>query len=174
MARVTASGSPSLTSAAAFQTQLRSELTWGESLISGTTAHTCQSFGTLRRELDRRIKENQLTVVVCADLEGLVSAHDQAGLAVLAVLEQADVAGAALLPLADLLDIPEKLGAHLEELPLRFLVGFDLDLLGQADDRPEMDILRLRRLVVLCSWRKQSQYGERRYISNEEPSQQKR
>lgn len=37
MARVTASGSPSLTSAAAFHTQLRSEPTLGESFISGTT-----------------------------------------------------------------------------------------------------------------------------------------
>lgn len=37
IAKVTASGSPSLTSAAAFQTQLRSEPTLGESLISGTT-----------------------------------------------------------------------------------------------------------------------------------------
>ena len=37
IANVTASGSPSLTSAAAFQTQLRSEPTLGESFISGTT-----------------------------------------------------------------------------------------------------------------------------------------
>lgn len=37
MASVTASASPSLTSAAAFQTQLRSEPTLGESFISGTT-----------------------------------------------------------------------------------------------------------------------------------------
>ena len=37
MAKVTASGSPSLTSVAAFQTQLRSDPTLGESFISGTT-----------------------------------------------------------------------------------------------------------------------------------------
>lgn len=37
MARVTASGSPSLTSAAAFHTQDRSEPTLGDSFISGTT-----------------------------------------------------------------------------------------------------------------------------------------
>jgi hypothetical protein len=37
MARVCASGSPSLTSAAAFQTQLRSDPTLGDSFISGTT-----------------------------------------------------------------------------------------------------------------------------------------
>lgn len=40
MARVRASGSPSLTSAAAFHTQLRSEPTLGESFISGTTAQS--------------------------------------------------------------------------------------------------------------------------------------
>lgn len=38
MARVCGSGSPSLTSAAAFHTQLRSLPTFGESFISGTTA----------------------------------------------------------------------------------------------------------------------------------------
>jgi hypothetical protein len=37
IAKVTASGSPSLTSAAAFQTQERSEPTLGDSFISGTT-----------------------------------------------------------------------------------------------------------------------------------------
>ena len=37
MARVCGSGSPSLTSAAAFHTQLRSLPTLGESFISGTT-----------------------------------------------------------------------------------------------------------------------------------------
>ena len=37
MAKVCASGSPSLTSAAAFQTQLRSLPTFGESFMSGTT-----------------------------------------------------------------------------------------------------------------------------------------
>jgi hypothetical protein len=39
IANVTASGSPSLTSAAAFHTQLRSEPTFGESFISGTTRY---------------------------------------------------------------------------------------------------------------------------------------
>jgi hypothetical protein len=39
MARVCASGSPSLTSAAAFQTQLRSLPTLGDSFMSGTTMH---------------------------------------------------------------------------------------------------------------------------------------
>lgn len=38
MASVCASGSPSLTSAAAFQTQLRSLPTLGESFMSGTTS----------------------------------------------------------------------------------------------------------------------------------------
>lgn len=43
MARVTASGSPSLTSAAAFHTQLRSEPTLGDRVISGTTAQASVS-----------------------------------------------------------------------------------------------------------------------------------
>lgn len=88
-------------------------------------------------------------VVVGADLEGLVSAHDESGLAVLLVLEQADVAGAALLPLAALLDELEELGAHLEGLLLGLLVGLGLDLLGQLDDGLEVDILGLGGLLLL-------------------------
>ena len=49
------------------------------------------------------------TIVVGADLEGLVSAHNQSGLAVLLVLQQLNVAGSALLPLFGL-------GIELEEL----------------------------------------------------------
>lgn len=82
-------------------------------------------------------------VVVGADLEGLVAAHDQAGLAVLLVLEQANVPGAALLPLLVLLLENEELSAHLEQLLLRLLVGLGLDLLGQADYRLEVDVLGL-------------------------------
>lgn len=81
--------------------------------------------------------------MVGADLEGLVTAHDQAGLAVLLVLKQTDVTSASLLPLAGLLDELEKLGAHLEDLLLRLLVGLGLDLLGQLDDGLEVDILGL-------------------------------
>jgi hypothetical protein len=78
MARVCASGSPSLTSAAAFQTQLRSLPTLGDSFMSGTTMllsiRLCRSGG-------------YHTVMVGADLERLVAAHDEARLAVLLVLQ---------------------------------------------------------------------------------------
>jgi hypothetical protein len=86
--------------------------------------------------------------VVGADLEGLVAAHDQAGLAVVAVLEQAHIAGTALLPLARIGHVLEELGAHLEDLLLHLLVGLGLDLLGQVDDGLEVDILGLGSLVL--------------------------
>lgn len=91
-----------------------------------------------------------LTVVVGANLEGLVPAHDQASLAVLLVLEQADITGTTLLPLAALADELEQLGAHLEELLLGLLVGLDVDLLGQLDDGLEVNILGFGSLVILC------------------------
>ena len=87
--------------------------------------------------------------MVGADLESLVSAHDQARLAVLLVLEQAHVTRSALLPLAALLDELEQLGAHLEELLLGLLIGLGLDLLGQLDDGLEVNILGLGRRLVL-------------------------
>ncbi len=97
--------------------------------------------------------------MVGADLEGLVAAHDQAGLAVLAVLEQADVASAALLPLARVGDVLEELGAHLEDLLLALLVGLDLDLLRQVDDGLEVDVFRLGGLLLLNRETRVSKYG---------------
>ena len=64
MARVHASGSPSLTSAVAFQTQLRSLPTFGDSFIAGTTgAHQptstrrplCTSFVVPRGRIESRL-----------------------------------------------------------------------------------------------------------------------
>lgn len=86
--------------------------------------------------------------MVGTDLESLVTAHDQASLAVLLVLEQTDVAGTALLPLLVVLLEDEELSAHLEELLLRLLVGLCFDFLGQADHGLEVDILGLRLLVL--------------------------
>lgn len=86
--------------------------------------------------------------MISADLEGLVAAHDQAGLAVLLVLEQAHVARAALLPLLGILLEDKELGAHLEELFLRLLVGLGLNLLRQADDGLEVDVLGLGLLLL--------------------------
>jgi hypothetical protein len=101
----------------------------------------------------------QHTVVVGADLEGLLSSHNQANLVVLLVLEQSNVTSSSLLPLAaggggilaillDGLDELEQLGAHLEELLLGLLVGLDLDLLGQLDDGLEVNVLALGGLLL--------------------------
>lgn len=100
----------------------------------------------------------QHTVVVGADLERLLSSHNQADLFVLLVLEQPDIASSALLPLAfrgflalllDGLDKPEQLGAHLEKLLLRLLVGLDIDLFGQPNDGLEVNVLALGGLLLL-------------------------
>lgn len=81
-----------------------------------------------------------LTVVVGADLEGLITTHDQAGLLVLLVLQETHVTGTTLLPLLGLAVELEQLGAHLEGLLLKLLVVLGLDLLGQVDDGLEVDI----------------------------------
>ena len=86
----------------------------GERAISAVTARaeqTASQHGELLlfRGIARVML--QLTVVVCADLEGLVAAHDEADLLRLLVLEKADVSSAALLPLRRLSHKTEKLGA---------------------------------------------------------------
>lgn len=86
--------------------------------------------------------------MVGADLEGLVTSHDEASLAVLLMLQQPDVASPALFPLLGVADEFEQLGAHLEELLLRLLVGLGVDLLRQFDDGLEVDVLRLGRLFL--------------------------
>ena len=96
--------------------------------------------------------------MVGADLQSLVATHDQAGLAVLLVLQKADVASSTLLPLLRVLLEDEKLGAHLEELLLSLLVRLGLDLLGQADHRLEVDILRLGGLVALLEEKIKGQF----------------
>lgn len=78
--------------------------------------------------------------MVGADLEGLIAAHDEAGLLVLLVLQQADVTGTTLLPLLRLAVELKELGAHLEGLLLKLLVGLGLNLLGQVNDGLEVDI----------------------------------
>ena len=86
--------------------------------------------------------------MVGADLEGLIPAHDQAGLLVLLMLQEADVTGTALLPLLALTVELEQLGAHLEYLLLELLVGLGLHLLGQADDGLEVDVGGLGGLIL--------------------------
>lgn len=82
----------------------------GERAISGVTAraHARQVSACSR---GRYPKPGTLTVVVGADLEGLVAAHDEADLLGLLVLEQSDVTGAALLPLGRVGNESEQLGA---------------------------------------------------------------
>lgn len=87
--------------------------------------------------------------MVRADLEGLVTSHHKTRLAILLVLQQPNVTGTSLLPLGGLLDELEELGAHLEHLLLRLLVGLGLDLLGELDDGVEVDVLGLGRLLLL-------------------------
>ena len=111
--------------------------------IGGGVPHPAAVGADVGRELHLRDD-----VVVGADLEGLVAAHDQAGLAVLLVLEQTDVTSTTLLPLAALLDELEKLGAHLESLLLGLLVGLGVNLLGQLDDGLEVDVLGLGSLLL--------------------------
>lgn len=103
----------------------------------------------------------QLTVVVGADLEGLISAHDEAGLLVLLVLQETDITGTTLLPLLALTVELEKLGTHLEHLLLELLVGLGLDLLGQADDRLEVDIRGFGGLILGVLMKKRCKYSVR-------------
>ena len=87
--------------------------------------------------------------MVGADLEGLVSSHDQTGLAVLLVLEQTNVAGASLLPFAAVTIELEKLSAHLEGDLFSLLVRLGVDLLGELDNGLEVDISLLLFGLVL-------------------------
>ena len=75
------------------------------------------------RTVHQRFKKNEIwrskpnsqdaarTVVVSADLEGLLSAHEHADLAGLLVLQELDITHAPLLPFAGLLGEAEQLGA---------------------------------------------------------------
>jgi hypothetical protein len=78
--------------------------------------------------------------MVGADLQRLVSAHDQPGLAILLVLEQPDISSTALLPLAALAVELEELSTHLEHLFLGLLVGLGLDLLREVHNRLEVNV----------------------------------
>lgn len=77
--------------------------------------------------------------MVGADLQSLIPTHDQTGLLVLLVLQQTHITGTTLLPLLALTVKLEQLGAHLEHLLLKLLVGLGLHLLGQANDGLEVN-----------------------------------
>jgi len=89
--------------------------------------------------------------VVGADLEGLVTAHDQTGLLVLLVLQQTHITGTTLLPLLAVAVELEQLGAHLEGLLLELLVGLGLHLLGQANNGLEVNVGGLGGLILVLS-----------------------
>jgi len=89
--------------------------------------------------------------VVGANLQGLVSSHDQSRLAVLLVLQQPHITSSTLLPLVGLADELEQLRAHLEGLLLHLLVCLDFDLLGEADDGLEVNILGFWGFVLFAT-----------------------
>jgi hypothetical protein len=64
------------------------------------------------------------------------------------VLQQPNVAGTTLLPLLAVTVESEELGAHLEDLLFKLFVGLGLNLLGQADDRLEVNIGGLGGLIL--------------------------
>ena len=78
--------------------------------------------------------------MVGADLQRLISSHNQSRLAIVLVLQESNITSPTLLPLIGILVELEELCAHLENLLLELLVGFDLDFLGKTDDGLEVNI----------------------------------
>jgi hypothetical protein len=88
------------------------------------------------------------TVVVGAGLAGLVLSHNQASLAICFVLEEAKLTLATLLPLGNIGEISEQLSFDAADLILVF-VCYGADFLGESNDGGELDIFRLRRLILI-------------------------
>lgn len=86
--------------------------------------------------------------MVGADLQSLVSSHNQSGLSVLLVLQESDITSTTLLPLLSILDELEELSAHLEGLLLEFLVGLNIDFLGQSNNWLEVNVLGFWGLIL--------------------------
>ena len=78
--------------------------------------------------------------MVGANLQSLISSHDQSRLAILLVLQESNITSSALLPLVGLLVELEELCAHLENLLLKLLIGLDLNFLSETDNWLEVDI----------------------------------
>ncbi len=78
--------------------------------------------------------------MVGANLQSLISSHDQSRLAILLVLQESNITSSALLPLVGLLVELEELCAHLENLLLKLLIGLDLNFFSETDDWLEVDI----------------------------------
>lgn len=136
MARVHGSGSPSLTSAAAFQTQLLSLPTLGESFISGTTMITLAS--SPRHSISPTGEAH--TIVIRANLQSLIPPHNQPCLLILPMLEQPHIPCATLLPLPRITVEFEKLSAHFERLFLLLFICSCLDFLRKMHNRRKLNI----------------------------------
>ena len=88
--------------------------------------------------------------MISADLQSLISAHNQSSLAILLMLQQSNITCAALLPLVGLTNELEELCAHLEGLLFELLVGLDVDFLSEANDGLEVNVLGFWGFVLLC------------------------
>lgn len=78
--------------------------------------------------------------MVGADLESLVSSHDQSCLAILFVPEQSNISSASFLPFFRLAIKLEQLGPHFESLLLGLFVGLCVHFLGQSNDGFKLDV----------------------------------
>jgi hypothetical protein len=78
--------------------------------------------------------------MVGANLQRLVSSHNQSCLAILLVLQQSNITSPTLLPFIGILVELEELCAHLENLLLKLLIGLNLNFLGETNDWLEVDI----------------------------------
>ena len=79
--------------------------------------------------------------MIRADLQSLVSPHNQSSLPIILMLQKSHISSPTLLPLVGFLVELEELRAHLECLLFEFLIGLNFDLLSKTNDRFEMDIL---------------------------------
>jgi hypothetical protein len=87
--------------------------------------------------------------VVGADLQSLISSHNQSRLSILLVLQQPNIASSTLLPFVGFANKLEELCPHLERLLLEFFVCLNIDFLREADDWLEVNILRFW-CFILC------------------------
>lgn len=86
--------------------------------------------------------------MVCANLQSLISPHNQPRLPIFLVFQQPNIARTTLLPLIRLSNKLEQLSAHLENLLFHFLVRLGLDFLSEADNGLEMDVFRLGGFIL--------------------------
>ena len=130
--------------------------------MSGTTVPNLVSFiliegpvvAIVRAEPQK--ERRRLTVMIGADLQRLVSSHDQPSLVVLFVLEQSYIASPTLLPLSRVAIKAKELGAHLEGLFLELFVGLRIYFLCKVHDRLEVDFWRLWRIILRETYNQQS------------------